>query len=109
MIVPVALFLSMVVRELTDPMQSPSRSLERCHDQSPEGLLGKISREHPAKKPAPIARHKRPNSTGDFRAVEIAPSVMCCAAAMRATGRLYLQREAPRCRWSLVRCRRLLV
>jgi hypothetical protein len=59
-------------------------------------LLGKISRKQPAKKPAPIARHKRPNSTGDFRAVEIAPSVMCCAAATRATGRVYLQREAPR-------------
>jgi hypothetical protein len=60
-----------------------------------KGLLGKISREHPAKKPAPIARHKRPNSTVDFRAVEIAPSVVCCAAAKRVTGRLYLQREAP--------------
>jgi len=61
-----------------------------------KGLLGKISREHPAKKPAPIATQKRPNSTGDFRAVKIAPGVACCAAATRATGRLYLQREAPR-------------
>ena len=60
-----------------------------------EGLLGKISREHPAKKPTPIARPQRPNSTGDFRAVEIAPSIMCCAAAMHATGRAYLLREAP--------------
>jgi hypothetical protein len=61
-----------------------------------EGLLGKISREHPANKPTPIARPKRPNSTGDFRAVEIAPSIMACAAAMRATGKPYLMREAPR-------------
>ncbi len=60
-----------------------------------EGLLDKISREHPAKKPAPIARPKRSNTAGDFRAVSIAPSIMCCAAAMRATGRLYLLREAP--------------
>ena len=34
-----------------------------------EGLLGKISREHPANKPTPIGRPKRPNSTGDFRAL----------------------------------------
>jgi hypothetical protein len=60
-----------------------------------EGLLGNISREHPAKKPTPIEKLKRPHSTGDFRAVEIAPNIMCCAAAMRATGRPYLLREAP--------------
>jgi hypothetical protein len=61
-----------------------------------EGLLGKISREHPAKKPPPIARPRRPDGTGDFRAVEIAPSIMCCAAATHATRRPYLLREAPR-------------
>jgi hypothetical protein len=61
-----------------------------------EGLLGKISREHPANKAAPIARPKRPNSTGDFRSVEIAPSLICCSAAMHATGRPYLLRDAPR-------------
>jgi hypothetical protein len=60
-----------------------------------EGLLGKFSREHPAKKPAPIAKLKRPNSTGDFRAVEIAPSIICCAAATRAAKRRYLLHEAP--------------
>jgi hypothetical protein len=60
------------------------------------GLLGKFSREHPANKPTPMARPKRPNSAGDFRAVAIAPSIMCCAEAMRATGRPYLMREAPR-------------
>jgi hypothetical protein len=61
-----------------------------------EGLLGKISREHAVNKPPSIPRPKRQNSTGDFRAVEIAPSIMCCAAAMRATGKPYLMREAPR-------------
>jgi hypothetical protein len=61
-----------------------------------EGLLDKISREHPAKKPTPIARPKRSNTAGDFRAVSIAPSIMCCAAAMHVTGRSYLLREAPR-------------
>jgi hypothetical protein len=61
-----------------------------------EGLLGKISREHPANKPTPIARPKRPSSTNDFRSVEIAPNIMCCSAAMHATGKPYLLREAPR-------------
>jgi hypothetical protein len=61
-----------------------------------EELLGKISRKHPAKKPTPIARLKQPSITGDFRTVEIAPSILCCAAAMHATQRPYLLREAPR-------------
>jgi hypothetical protein len=61
-----------------------------------EGLIGKISREHSAKKPAAIASPKLSNAGGDFRAVSIAPSLECCAAAMRATGRPYLLREAPR-------------
>jgi hypothetical protein len=63
------------------------------------GLLGKLWREQPAKiaakKTAPAAR-KRPNDNRDFRAVEIAPSIMCCSAAMQITGRAYLMREAPR-------------
>jgi hypothetical protein len=61
-----------------------------------KGLLGKISREQPAKKTTPIPRPKQPNSGGDFRAVSIAPSIMCCAAAMRATERTYLLHQAPR-------------
>ena len=60
-----------------------------------QGLLGKISRE-PANKPTSIARPKRQSSAGDFRSVEISPSIMCCAAATRATGRPYLMRDAPR-------------
>ena len=61
-----------------------------------EDLFRKISREQTANKPTSIAKPKRPNSAGDFRAVEIAPSIMCCAEAVRATGRPYLMREAPR-------------
>jgi hypothetical protein len=61
-----------------------------------EGLLSKISREHPAKKPSSIAKPKRQDGAGDFRAVEITTSIMSCAAAMRATGRPYLLGEAPR-------------
>jgi hypothetical protein len=60
-----------------------------------KGLL-RISREHPATKLTPINKLKRPSGTGDFRAVEIAPSIMCCAAAMQVTGRSYLLRDAPR-------------
>jgi hypothetical protein len=61
-----------------------------------KGLLGKISRDQAAKKTTLTARPRQPNSTGNFRAVEIAPSVMCCPAAMHATGKPYLLREAPR-------------
>jgi hypothetical protein len=59
-------------------------------------LLAKISREHAANNLKAIASLKRPNSSGDFRAVEIAPSVTCCAAAIEASGRPYLLRKAPR-------------
>jgi|SRR5208283_393064 len=59
-------------------------------------LLGRISGEQPAKRPSPIAKPKRSNTGGDFRAVSIAPSIMSCPAAMHATGRPYLLREAPR-------------
>jgi hypothetical protein len=58
-----------------------------------EALLGKISRERPATKSKSMAA-KRPN--GDFRAVEIAPSIMCCAAAVQVAGKSFLLREAPR-------------
>ena len=61
-----------------------------------EGLLGKISRGHPANKPTANATPKRSTGSGDFRAVEIAPSIICCAAAIHVTGKPYLMREAPR-------------
>jgi len=56
-----------------------------------EGLLGKTSRESVANKP----QLKRSSGSGDFRAVEIAPSLKCCEAAMQASGRRYLLRKAP--------------
>jgi len=59
-------------------------------------LLGTISREQPAKRTAPTFTPTRSNTSGDFRAVSIAPSITCCAAARRATERTYLLREAPR-------------
>jgi hypothetical protein len=59
-------------------------------------LLGRLGGEHPAKNSMPIPNPKRPTAGGDFRAVSIAPSIMCCTAAMRATGRTYLLHQAPR-------------
>jgi hypothetical protein len=59
-------------------------------------LLGRIAHERPAKRPASIPNPKRPASGGDFRAVSIAPSIICCTAAMRSTGRTYLLHDAPR-------------
>src|ERR1700675_3997505 len=60
------------------------------------GLFGETPREHPAKKPTPFARPKRSSTGGDFRAVSLAPSISCCAAAKHVTGRRVLLREAPR-------------
>jgi hypothetical protein len=59
-------------------------------------LFGRIAREHPAKKLTPVPNAKRPAGGGDFRAVTIAPSIICCTAAMRATGKTYLLHQAPR-------------
>ena len=61
-----------------------------------KGLLGRFSRERPGKRPTAIQGPKRLKSTGNFRAVEIAPSLICCTAATQVTGRLFLSREAPR-------------
>ena len=60
------------------------------------GLFGENPREHPVKKPTPIAIAKRSNTGGDFRAVSLASSIRCCAAAKHATGRRVLLCEAPR-------------
>jgi hypothetical protein len=59
-----------------------------------KGLLGKRSAKQSPKKAAPTA--KGLNTTGDFRAVEIAPSIMCCTAATQVMGKSYLLRQAPR-------------
>ncbi len=60
-----------------------------------KAVLGQVARVKPVQRTS-IANLKRANHTGDFRAVEIAPCLMCCKAAIQATGRLYLLREAPR-------------
>jgi hypothetical protein len=60
-----------------------------------EVLLGGISRERSSSTPAATAHLKRSNS-GDFRAVKIAPSVLCCGASLQASEKSYLLREAPR-------------
>jgi hypothetical protein len=61
-----------------------------------ENLLDRISRDHPAKKLAPITQPKPPNTVGDFRSVSVTPSLICCAAASHAAKRPYLSRQAPR-------------
>lgn len=58
-------------------------------------LLRKNAREQAEKKPS-IAKLKQPNSRADFRAVKIAPSSTCCAAATQIRGKSYLLRDAPR-------------
>jgi hypothetical protein len=64
------------------------------------GLIGRIfpapssSREHAARKTRPNLTRK--SGAADFRAVEIAPSLTCCAAAMQAAGKRHLMLKAPR-------------
>jgi hypothetical protein len=111
---PVALFRSKVVRKFRGTREEKNRlrgtdgthfseSFAAYADQSRavmievlKGLLGKRPAKQPAKKTTPNLKAQRLNSTGDFRAVEIAPSIMCCTAATQVTGRSYLLREAPR-------------
>ena len=59
-------------------------------------LFGKTAREQPAKKRTPVATPKASTAGAGFRAVSLAPSLICCAAATRATGKRLLLREAPR-------------
>lgn len=61
-----------------------------------KALFDKMPREYFVNISKPISRLKRRNRTGDFRAVEIEPSIICCTAAMQVTGRYYLLRAAPR-------------
>jgi len=106
---PVALFPSMVVPKLCGTRENRGEGADGTHiiesfvDQRNtvmieklKELFGKISREPSAKTPKPVAKPTGRNSAGDFRAVEIAPSIMCCSAAVQVTGRSYLLREAPR-------------
>lgn len=61
-----------------------------------KALLGRSSSEHRANPAKQTADSKGSNGPGDFRAVEIAPSIICCSAAKQVTGRAYLLRKAPR-------------
>ena len=58
-------------------------------------LLGGTSRECRAKKLAPSATRKTASAGGDYRAVSVAPSLECYAAAKDVAGKRYLMREAP--------------
>jgi hypothetical protein len=106
---PVALFPSMVVLKLCGTRENRGEGADGTHiiesfvDQRNtvmieklKELFGKISREPPAKTPKSVAKPTGRSSAGDFRAVEIARSIMCCSAAVQVTGRSYLLREAPR-------------
>ncbi|HEX2789004.1 MAG TPA: hypothetical protein VHN17_01105 [Steroidobacteraceae bacterium] len=63
-------------------------------------LLGETSRDHqagkPASKPASTGRHKPPQPSVDYRAVSLAPNIMCDAVSKDVAGKRYLLREAPR-------------
>jgi hypothetical protein len=61
-----------------------------------QALLGKTPRELTAKKPAAAATGKPSPGGRDYRAVSLASSGSCCAAAKAAAGQRYLLREAPR-------------
>jgi hypothetical protein len=61
-----------------------------------QGLLGMESGDRPAKNLKPAGTFKRPSGSGDFRAAEIEPGLLCCAAVKQVMGRSYLLREAPR-------------
>jgi hypothetical protein len=58
-------------------------------------LFGTPSREQPAKKRAAVAAPKAQSTGGAYRAVSLAPSLMCCAAATQVRGKRVLLREAP--------------
>jgi hypothetical protein len=59
-------------------------------------LLWGTSGECRAKKPAPGSQSKTARTGGDYRAVSLAPSIECYAAAKDAADKRYLLREAPR-------------
>jgi hypothetical protein len=61
-----------------------------------ERLFNKTVGEHAPNTHKPTVNLKRSNINDDFRAVEIEPSIMCCAAATQARGKPYLLRGAPR-------------
>ena len=60
-----------------------------------KSLVGAFAREPAAKSAKPTAQ-RRSNGECDFRAVEIAPRVLCCEAAKQVSGKRFLLRKAPR-------------
>jgi hypothetical protein len=65
-----------------------------------KSLLGDTSRDHRADKPANrsalSARPKPPQANVDYRAISLAPNIMCDALTKDVAGKRYLMREAPR-------------
>jgi hypothetical protein len=59
-------------------------------------LFAATPREYSLKKSAPSAGPARLKSGGDFRAVSLAPSAKCLAAAKHGPGKRYLLRDVPR-------------
>jgi hypothetical protein len=59
-------------------------------------LLGRTSREHPAKQPASSAPRKPVQVGGDYRAVSLVPTIECYVAAKDSGAKRYLLRSAPR-------------
>jgi len=60
-----------------------------------KSLLGALAHA-PARTASKPSARKRPNAGNDFRAVEIAPRLLCCEAAKKASGKRYLLGKAPR-------------
>jgi hypothetical protein len=50
----------------------------------------------PARKSAPGSTSKPKQNVCDFRAVSLAPSLICCSATKDASSKRYLWRDAPR-------------
>jgi hypothetical protein len=57
-------------------------------------LFGNTAPAQPVKKRPPVARRET-SGGGVYRAVSLAPSLMCCAEATRTTGKPLLVAEAP--------------
>ncbi len=58
-------------------------------------LFGTAPKELPAKKRPSKLPADAQNVMGPYRAVELAPTLMCCAQATRAMGKRILMRDSP--------------
>ena len=61
-----------------------------------KSLFGEGTRDSPVKNRAPQSRARALHSGVDYRAVSLAPSLECYAAAKNCAGKRYLLRDAPR-------------